>query len=260
MRIAIITQEDRFVIPGNIEKILSLPGIETCLICRVDSPGSLEQKKKLFRRGFGWGQALRMGWRWFKAKIADLVDGLCAYRLLRHKYSIGAVARKHGILFTAIGNPNDEAFLERIRSLQADLVVSLSAPCVFKPPLLELPRFGCINLHCSLLPRYAGLLPSFWVLYHGETYTGATVHYMDSKIDNGAILGQVKVPIQPGTSVFELIRHTKAAGAKLMVDMIQKIQRGEIQSQPNRSEEGAYFSWPTVEQMREFRRRGGRFA
>ena len=70
MRIAIITQEDRFVIPGNIEKILSLPEIETCLICRVDSPGSLEQKKNLFRRGFGWGQTLRMGWLWMKAKTA----------------------------------------------------------------------------------------------------------------------------------------------------------------------------------------------
>jgi methionyl-tRNA formyltransferase len=260
MRIAIITQEDRFVIPGNIEKILSLPGIETRLICRVDSPGSLEQKKNLFRRGFGWSQTLRMGWLWLKAKTADLADGICAYRLLRRKYSIRAVARKHGVPFAAVRNPNDETFLERMRLLQTDLVVSLSAPCVFKPPLLELSRFGCINLHCSLLPRYAGLLPSFWVLYHGENCTGATVHYMDSKIDNGAILGQVEVPILPGTSVFELIRHTKAAGGKLMVDVIQKIQRGEIKTQPNRCEEGSYFSWPTVEQMREFRRRGGRFA
>jgi methionyl-tRNA formyltransferase len=260
MRIAVITQEDRFVIPDNIEKILALPGIETSLICTVDAPGALEQKKMFFWRGFGACQTLRMGLRWINAKFADLADSLCGYRLLRRKHSIRAVARKHGIPFETIRNPNNEVFLNRLRAMDVELVVSLSAPCVFKPPLLELPRLGCINLHCSLLPRYAGLLPSFWVLYYGESISGATVHYMDSKIDNGAILGQVKVPIQPGTSVFDLIRQTKSAGGDLMVGIIQSLQRGEIQAQPNRAEEGSYFSWPTVEQMREFRRRGGLFA
>ena len=63
---------------------------------------------------------------------------------------------------------------------------------IFKKELLKIPRYGCINLHCSILPKYAGLLPSFWTIYNKEEKIGSTVHYMDDKIDNGAILGQVK--------------------------------------------------------------------
>ena len=94
----------------------------------------------------------------------------------------------------------------------------------------------------------------------GETETGATVHYMDDQIDNGAILGQVRVPLDSGMSVFELIRRTKAAGGELLVEVIRKLNQGSVETSPNRPEEGSYFSWPSVEQMREFRRRGGRFA
>jgi methionyl-tRNA formyltransferase len=83
---------------------------------------------------------------------------------------------------------------------------------------------------------------------------------MDDKIDNGAILGHVRVPIGRGMSVFELIRRTKAAGGDLLVDVIGKLARGAVEAVPNHVENGSYFSWPSVEQMREFRRRGGRFA
>jgi methionyl-tRNA formyltransferase len=82
---------------------------------------------------------------------------------------------------------------------------------------------------------------------------------MDSKIDNGSILGQVRVAIEPGTTLFDLIQKTKAAGGDLMVEVIRRIQSGDVEPTPNRAEEGSYFSWPTIDQMRQFRRRGGRF-
>jgi methionyl-tRNA formyltransferase len=259
MKIAIITQEDHFVIPQNVEKILVLDDVEVVLMATIDAKGALTNRKSFFARGFGLGQAGHLGWRLMRMKCLDALDGLLAHQLPGRKRSIRAVARKHRIPFSRIADPNAAAFLKRLQGLQVDLVVSLSAPCVFGPELLAVPIHGCINLHCSLLPRFAGLLPSFWVLYHGETVTGATVHYMDSKIDNGSILGQVRVAIEPGTTLFDLIQKTKAAGGDLMVEVIRRIQSGDVEPTPNRAEEGSYFSWPTIDQMRQFRRRGGRF-
>jgi folate-dependent phosphoribosylglycinamide formyltransferase PurN len=260
MKIAILTQEDSFAIPRNIEKIATLPGVQTALICALNVSGALENKKSHFRRGFGIWQTAVMGGYWLAAKSLNILDACCGYRLLGEKKSIRGVARRRKIDFMTIENPNDAAFLERLAAMQLDLIVSLSAPCVFKEPLLRLPRLGCINLHCSLLPHYAGLMPSFWVLYQSEKETGATVHYMDDKIDNGSILGQVRVPIDEGMSVFDLVRRTKAAGGELLVEVIGQLERGTSQTIPNRVEEGSYFTWPSVPQMREFRLRGGRFA
>lgn len=259
MRVAVVTQGDRFVIPRNVERIADLPGVDVRLIAVVDASGAVESKKSFFRQGFGLAQSARMGMRWSWAVLIDGADRATGCRLLENKRSLSSVACRRGIPFTRIVDPNHADFLARLELEQPDLVVSLSAPCIFRTELLALPRLGCINLHCSLLPRYAGLLPSFWVLYHGEQETGATVHYMDSKIDNGGILGQVRLPIERGMSVFDVIQRTKTAGGDLLLHVISGLRDGRSHSRPNDAEERSYFSWPTIDQMREFRRRGGRF-
>ncbi|MGZ7367589.1 formyltransferase family protein, partial [Streptococcus pyogenes] len=78
----------------------------------------------------------------------------------------------HGIPFGIERDANAPAFLARLRAHAPDVIVSFSASQVFRKELLRLPAKGCINLHCSLLPHYRGLLPSFWVLFHGEPRSG----------------------------------------------------------------------------------------
>ena len=98
------------------------------------------------------------------------------------------------------------------------------------------------------------------MLYHHERETGATVHYMDTRIDNGGILGQEVVPIEPGATMLEVIRRTKRVGGDLMVRVVRGIAAGTASVKENREEEGSYFSWPSIEQMRQFRRQGGRLS
>lgn len=258
IRLGIITQEDGFVIPQNIESILRLSVGEVRLIAIIDSAGAVVNRKWSFANGFGIRQACRMGIALVWAKVMDTVDGVLGCRLPMRKRSVRAVARRNGIPFRTVGNANSEDFVKYVESLALDLIISFSCPSVFKSRLMQAAKLGCINLHCSYLPHYAGMLPSFWVLYHEENETGATVHYMDDKIDTGAILNQCRIPIEPGTTMFQLIRKTKAAGGQLMVRTIEQIMNGDIKPMPNPTKEGSYFSWPTVEQMREFRRRGGR--
>ena len=258
MRISIITQEDAFVIPRNVELLLKAEAVEVVSIYSLNAKGSFSNKHSLFLKGFGVIQSARMGFRMFRSKCYDIVDRLCGGRLPGFKASIKAVSLKSGVPYREITNVNSPEFLEELKSRNLDLIVSFSAPCIFPPELLAIPRKGCINLHCSLLPHYAGVLPSFWTLYNGEKTTGTTVHFMDDKIDNGNILGQEEVDISDCPSMFQVIRKTKKIGGDLMVRVVEKIRSGQIESQPNDVSKGSYFTWPTVEQIRKFRKNGGR--
>ena len=260
MRVMIVTQEDSLVIPRNIERIMALDGVEVVLVATLNVRGALQNKKSYFLRGFGLWQALRMAFHLLRAKAADRLDALCGFRLWTHKYSVKGCAIGHSVPFVEANSPNADELLKPARQAAPDLIVSFSAPCVFKRKLLRLPPLGCVNLHCSRLPDYAGVLPSFWVLFHGESMAGATVHYMDSEIDNGQILGQVEVPVRPGTTMLELIRETKRSGGQLMEQVILSLLNGTAQPTPNDRSRGSYFTWPTVEQMIAFRRQGGRLA
>ena len=87
---------------------------------------------------------------------------------------------------------------------------------------------------------------------------GATVHKMDDKIDNGAILGQIKIPRPSEASMYNVIRDTKRAGGHLMVSVINQILSGHVKAQANNVNSEDYYSWPTVNEIKAFRRNGGR--
>lgn len=258
MKIVIITQDENFVIPINIQKIIDLDDVLVEEIIIVDSRGSLINRKILFLKGFGFYQFTKMAFLIFMNKFLDMFDKLTNYKIATYRRSISAVAKKNNIPLRVVLDPNLEDTLTRLKVLSPDLIVSYSAPCVFKLNLLCIARIGCINLHCSYLPQYAGLLPSFWVLFNGENETGVTVHYMDDLIDNGAILMQEAVQIDQGMSMYRLIRKTKTVGGQLIAKVITKLQHGSLPVIPNNSNDGSYYTWPSIEEMRKFRKNGGR--
>jgi methionyl-tRNA formyltransferase len=260
MNVAIITQEDRFFTPRNVALICSEPGIRVREIIVLDSKGSLVNMRRRLLRWFGPAAAARMAFSELRLAVRDIFSRATGYEMSRPPASLRAVARGFNVKYSVEANANDSRVLERLHSYDLDAVVSFSAPQVFKPELLSMPRLGCFNLHCSLLPRYRGLLPSFWVLYHGEPRTGATVHLMDFEIDNGGILGQVEVDIREFRTMREVLQATKIAGGELMLRVLRDARDGTLNIQPNRADEGDYYTWPTNAQADEFRRRGYRLA
>ncbi|MBL96685.1 MAG: hypothetical protein CMF52_02625 [Legionellales bacterium] len=257
IRIAVLTQKDSFVIPKNIKLLHAINGVELVAVAQIESKGSVVNKKELFLKGFGVLQTLKMGVFVSANFLVNLIDAACFYKLGFMK-SIQAVANYFDTEYKVIYDPNCSNCVEWLRGLNIDLIVSYSAPCLFKKHLLELPRHGCINLHCSLLPKYAGLLPSFWALYLQPSPLGATVHRMDDKIDNGALLSQIEVPVPSDPTMFSVIKSTKRAGGLLMVSVINDILTGSLEEKENLVSEDDYFSWPSVEQIRDFRANGGR--
>lgn len=258
MKVIVITQEDSFVVPRNIEKIIRLQGVKLIKIIDIDSESSLVNKKSYFIKGFGLLQTFKMGLKVIEAKIINLLDFITMYKLNIQPRSLSAVARRYNVDFQRVKNVNSEAFLKEIEKIAPDLIVSYSAPVVFKKDLLRLPKHGCVNLHCSYLPHYAGVMPSFWTLYNKEKETGATVHYMDTKIDNGGIINQAKILIDDNETMFSLIKKSKEIGGNLMCKTILEIQNSTINIKENDILKGSYYSWPSIQDFQAFTKQGGR--
>lgn len=260
LRVVVLTQEDRFYIPRNVEMICREPGMEVREIVVLDARGSLDNMRGRLLRWFGPLALARLAARAAGRAAVDAVERLSGGRVQGAPASLRAVARRHGIPFSVESEANAPAFLDRLRAHDPDVVVSFSAPQVFRAELLGLPRQGCVNLHCSLLPHYRGLLPSFWVLYHGEPRSGATVHLMGAGIDDGGILAQAEVDIRGFRTMAEVLDATKRRGGELMVETLRRMRQGPVPALPNPVDAGSYFTWPTEEQARAFRGKGLRLA
>ena len=138
------------------------------------------------------------------------------------------------------------------------MLISIAGNQIFKLPLINLAPKGCLNLHTALLPKYRGLMPSFWVMRNNEKYTGVSVFFVDEGIDSGEILVQTKVEIGNRTQA-ELIDHTKLLGMQAILESVEKIHEGNYQLIPNPESEKTYFSFPTPEDIKEFLKAGKRF-
>jgi methionyl-tRNA formyltransferase len=251
LRIIIMTQQDRFFIPKNIQKLIN--NSEVLEIVNVDTKSSLQNRISDFIKWFGFFQVAKMGISTILCSIAGEIDQITGYKLYKGLCGVEHVAKKNNIPYNVIHSSNSEKFYKKVKGLKPDLIISFSAPQVIKDPLLSTPRYGILNVHGSLLPDYRGCMPSFWHLFNEEEYGGATVHYMSAKIDDGDIVAQEKVYIGDCNSLFEVIKRTKKIGGTLIVKVIKDIEKGAINRKPNNTSEGRYFSWPTAEQGKEFR-------
>lgn len=251
MKIYIITQEDTFAIPRNIQLLLETKDIEIKGIATVHTKNSLSNKKSLLIKSFRFTSLLKFTWKIFWNKMLNLSDIIFRGRLLANKKSILALTKKYNIPLKRITDVNNIEFIRELEKMQLDIIVSFSAPSIFKEELLNIPKEGCINLHCSYLPYYSGILPSFWVLYYDEKETGVTIHYMDNKIDNGKILAQQKVEISPSISWLDLIIKTKRIGGELMINVLSNLDSYVSQIKRNEVNHDFYHSWPTPKQFKE---------
>ena len=122
----------------------------------------------------------------------------------------------------------DEAFLGALRDLQPDLIAVAAYGQILPQSLLDLPRFGCLNVHTSLLPRYRGAAPIQWAILNDDPETGVTIMKMDAGLDTGAILSQARTPIHPEDNSETLHDRLARLGAELLVKTISEYVAGRI--------------------------------
>jgi methionyl-tRNA formyltransferase len=171
-------------------------------------------------------------------------------------WSIAQLCAAYNVPFELINNPNDAAFVEKVRALAPDVIMSVACPFILKAPILELPPRGCVNIHHAPLPRYKGMMPTFWQMFHGERSVGLTIHYMVPKVDEGAILATSQMEIEPNETLDHLIRRSKRHGAHEMAKVMRQFIAGKPPASPMTAEGSTYFTFPNREQIREFHRKG----
>jgi methionyl-tRNA formyltransferase len=130
----------------------------------------------------------------------------------------------------------DELFIQQLRELQPDLIAVAAYGQILPPGVLELPRFGCLNVHTSLLPKYRGAAPIQRAILNDETETGVTIMKMDAGLDTGGILAQQKTPIHSEDTSQTLHDRLAQIGADLLVRTISEFVDGKIQPRPQPTE------------------------
>jgi methionyl-tRNA formyltransferase len=134
----------------------------------------------------------------------------------------------------------DETFISELRRLAPDLIVVTAYGQILPQTVLDLPRFGCLNVHTSLLPKYRGAAPIQWAILNGDSETGVTIMKMDAGLDTGPVLTQETTPIAATDTAQTLHDRLAELGAVLLVKTIPAYVSGNIVPQPQPTEGATY--------------------
>ncbi|NCD07916.1 MAG: methionyl-tRNA formyltransferase [Negativicutes bacterium] len=133
-------------------------------------------------------------------------------------------------------------FIEELRALAPELIVVVAFGQFLPKEILELPKYGCINVHASLLPKYRGAAPIHYAVMNGEKESGVTIMRMDKGMDTGAMLAKVATCIGEDMTMGELHNELKVAGAQLLLEVIRGLETGTIKDMPQNDAEATYAS------------------
>ncbi len=255
MRVYVLTQEDAFYIPQMLDHLF----VERPDVIGIGVvPGEMQSGHlRRYWTMLGTRDFLVTGARLAGFRLLDAVTRLVP---MKRSYSVRGAARRRGVACEIVPDVNARSFVASLRAREIELLVSIACPTRMDAELLAVPARGAINVHGALLPRYQGLLPSFWVLAKGEPQTGVTVHWMDEQLDHGEILFQRSVAITRDDTVHSLVRRSKVeVGKQLLVDAIAAVDIGNAPRVPMDHGAATYFSYPDAAALSEFRARGRRF-
>ena len=129
---------------------------------------------------------------------------------------------------------------EQLRALHPDVIVVAAYGKILPPSLLTIPRYGCINIHASLLPRYRGASPVMAAILAGEEVTGISIMLMDEGMDTGPVLAQERIPISPQDTTGSLLARLSLLGANLLTEVLPCWIKGEITPRTQNDEEATY--------------------
>lgn len=256
MKLVIITQDEPLYFGENLDYFLSkMPSwvtIEGLILLDLSPFGKSESFLKRIIKTydvFGVRFFIRYTLKFFNSKI-----------FFRKKLIKNILKKKNIKKIKLVRKSiNSKENLEIISKLKPDLIISIAANQIFKKDFLSLPKYGCLNLHSAVLPKYKGLMPTFWAMKNNEKEMGASVFFMDEGIDTGKILVQKVFEIEPSDSLDSLIKKNKKVGMDALLEAINLIRAGEYQTKKYAPHEGSYYSFPKKRDIRDFINAGKKF-
>jgi methionyl-tRNA formyltransferase len=149
-------------------------------------------------------------------------------------------AVEHGLEVLQPSSLRDKTEVERLAAIRPDVIVVAAYGQILPREILDIPEFGCINIHPSLLPRYRGATPIPAAILSGDADTGVTIMQMDAGMDTGPTLSQIVVEIEPGDTTASLTVKLAEAGARLLGETLPKWLDGDITPQPQDDSRATY--------------------
>lgn len=211
----------------------------------LDIPTQLPQKLRLVFMGTAplSCASLKALLDWPRAEIQAVVtqpDRPKGRELRLQASPVKELALRSGLRVLQPERARNEQFVEELRQLGPDLIVVAAYGQILPQALLDVPQFGCLNVHTSLLPKYRGAAPIQWALLNDEARTGVTIMKMDAGLDTGDILAQQATPVEPADTSETLHDRLANLGAALLVRTIPEFVAGRIQPQPQPAQEASY--------------------
>jgi len=133
-----------------------------------------------------------------------------------------------------------EDVISQLKDLNPDIIVVVAYGQILPKVILDMPKYGCINVHASLLPKYRGAGPINWVIINGEKESGITTMYMDVGLDTGDMLLKETIEIGDNETAGQLHDRLMELGAKVLDDTVNLIEAGKINPIPQRHDESSY--------------------
>jgi len=164
--------------------------------------------------------------------------------------SVAQLAMDCHIPVIATESPKDPQVLEALQNMQPDLLFSFYYRKMIPKAILDIPRLGSFNMHGSLLPRYRGRAPINWVLVHGETQTGATLHHMVQSADAGAIVDQEAIPIALTETAVDLTHKMGKAAIEILRRQLPALKEGRAPALPQDESKATCFGGRAAEDSR----------
>jgi methionyl-tRNA formyltransferase len=177
-------------------------------------------------------------WHYPTVHISDLINNLRGKP--KKVYLLSQLASKYNVPIIYTLEPNADAIVDRIASMEPDLIVSTCFDHVIRTRFIRVPKFGIIIVHTSLLPNFRGPFPGLWQALRGCTEVGVSVPYINNEeLDVGPIIAQKKTVRLPHESVLSLDCRLYRLGIECAVEAIQEIEQGTVRTIDQNPLEGA---------------------
>jgi methionyl-tRNA formyltransferase len=163
---------------------------------------------------------------------------------------VALAARAHGIEVLKPAKPSDPEFMARLRELAPDCVPIVAYGALIRREALDIPPYGWINLHFSVLPSWRGAAPVQRAIMAGDEVTGATVFSLVEELDAGPVLGTITELIRDDDTTAELLERLADWGSKLLVDVIDHIEDGDIAAVPQPEDNVSFAPKLTTDEAR----------
>lgn len=262
MNLFILTQEEPFYLPTFFHAFLShrhedINIVGASVFPPFNSQANWFEVLKGYFRFYGLSTFIIQSWYFTWYKLLNLFSSLLP---LMRFYSVHHAFSHHEIPIVKTENLHHSEFLRLLKQeLKVELIISVACPKILRSSILTLPKYGCINFHNGYLPRYRGINPLFWSMLHGEKKTAISIHYMNTRIDDGDIIVQKEIPIEKSDSLDSLYKKVLQNGPSLLWEAVCAIHNNHVSLIKNDSEKATYFGFPSYLDGKRFREQGLKF-